>query len=90
MTADATKRIPRSRAMQRCRRLLDWAMGQFCALPCSAARNAVELAMEAVQLADRLQEDPACNQEGQLRRWEDAWLLAHLAVYRLARQRRDG
>jgi len=76
--------------MQRCRRLLDWAMRQFCALPCAGARNAVELAMEAVQLADRLQEDPGCNQEGQLRCWEDAWLVAHLAVYRLARHRREG
>jgi hypothetical protein len=75
-------------ASARSRKTLERAMRLFLAIPSTNARTAVELAMEAVQRADLLQTSPEANRGEPLRHWTDAWIAAHVAVYRLQKHRR--
>jgi hypothetical protein len=89
MTGASKRSASRSHAITRSRRVLDRASRQFRTTPSDATRRAVELSTHALQLADLLSENPGHNQEGQFRQWEDAWLAAHLAMYRISRQLRE-
>lgn len=70
----------RKDALRRSQKTLAAALRRFRAFPWGPTRTAVELAMEAVQRADLLAEDPGSQRDGQLRAWEEAWLAAQLAL----------
>lgn len=84
----ATNSTPsREAALKRSWRILKRAVRTFRALPSVAARAAIEHALDAVQRADQLAEDPQVRASADVRHWEDAWLAAHLGLYRIAKQR---
>ena len=70
----------RKDALRRSHKTLAAALRKFRAFPWGPTRTAVEVAMEAVQRADLLAQDPGSQRDGQLRAWEEAWLAAQLAL----------
>ena len=70
----------RKDALRRSHKTLAAALRKFRAFPWGPTRTAVELAMEAVQRADLLAQDPGGQRDGQLRAWAEAWLAAQLAL----------
>jgi len=81
----STRSVSRSKALKRSVRLLDRALRHFRITPSGRTRRAVELSMDALQLADLLSENSSLNRGRQFDRWEDAWLAAHLTIYQVVK-----
>jgi len=87
--SDTPPDISRLDALTRSRKTLQQAMRLFHAMPSTQARTAVELAMEACQRADLLWPSPEAHRADLVRQWTDAWLAAHVAVYKIIKHRRQ-
>ncbi len=78
----------RKDALRRSHKTLTAAVRKFRAFPWGRSRTALELAMEAVQRADLLPENPSSQRDSQLHAWEEAWLAAQLALQQIPRHGR--
>lgn len=83
----STRDTSRKATLKRSHKLLKHALRYFRAWPAQAERAAVEHALDMVQRAYLLIDPPQHGREADVRRWEDAWIAAHLALRAIAKRR---